>query len=300
MEYDAFCKHTRPFPSVRARATFGGHPVVHMTKATYGNDIHALPPYHPGEKIMATGRKSGESVVHRIVAILTAFNKQDKNLTLTEIQKRADLSPATAHRISQALVATGMLGFDERAKTYHLGITLLHLGDLARSNIPLIKIAEPYVTKLSEEWHEDIVVDILDENFQLLTLLRSNAYSYQPPASFQLKVVPHKTSNGKSFLAYMERDRLKEYCNKYGLTNGERARLEQNLRQTRINGYASNEGELLDDYYSLGVPIRAYTGRVVAAISMTIPTLRNYTAQSKERIVDSLLDASARITRDMT
>ena len=50
---------------------------------------------------------AGRSVTSRALALLGAFDAQHRQLTLTELAARADLSLSTAHRLVAELVAWG-------------------------------------------------------------------------------------------------------------------------------------------------------------------------------------------------
>ena len=50
--------------------------------------------------------------------------------------------------------------------------------------------------------------------------------------------------------------------------------LEQELVKIRKQGYAYDEEEILTDLCCVGAPVRNYTGHVIAALSMSVPTYR--------------------------
>ncbi|MGZ8804031.1 MAG: helix-turn-helix domain-containing protein, partial [Microbacterium sp.] len=86
----------------------------------------------------------GESVLHKHLRVLGAFEAAVPFLTLSEIADRAALAASTAHRIVGELEREGLL---ERLpdRTYRLGVRLWELACRTPGALGLRELARPYL-----------------------------------------------------------------------------------------------------------------------------------------------------------
>jgi len=259
---------------------------------------------------LTSRRISDENVVMRVSKILQAFIVHKSKLTLTQLSEQTGLNPSTVSRIANSLVTTGFLGRDEATKSFYLGINLIQLGEYAKENYSLNRISEPHVKRLANLWKERVVVDFFDDNLCLLTVQYSNAInSGYGLASSQMQVLPHATATGKVLLAFMDKKKLDHYLNtslypdekKIGGTDKtitSVAVLLNELERIRKDGYAFSAGELHDDCHTVGAPIRNMFGEVIAAISISLPIIRNY-SEILPLIIDSVKITADDISHDI-
>jgi len=90
----------------------------------------------------------------------------------------------------------------------------------------------------------------------------------------------HCTSLGKAILAFSPEAEIDEFIRTYGLKRYTRrtitrpAAFKRALKSVREKGYAVDDEEFEDGLKCIGAPVRDYTTKVVAAISITGPATR--------------------------
>jgi DNA-binding IclR family transcriptional regulator len=100
--------------------------------------------------------------VERAASILGYFTPSRPRLTLTDITARLGVSKATAHRYTMALRKVNLLRYDRAAAAYTLGPQILTLAAAARSGLPMIHLAGPYMEELVREVNETVVLSVWD------------------------------------------------------------------------------------------------------------------------------------------
>lgn len=253
---------------------------------------------------MARGQASGAQVISKICRLLFEFDNHSTALSLTELAKRTKLNSTTAYRILQALVFEGLVYQDPDTDKYSLGYRLVMLGELAKQSNSLLRIITPYVEQVAAKWGETTLVDMLDQNIEVVSLL-------QIPAAYRLTTAPrygqtmpaHCTSAGKVLLAYCRSDQIEQYIARglkqftpNTIVDPEGLRIE--LEKIRINGFATNLEEEEIGLNAVAVPIFEMNQQVVAALSIGGPATRINPVKIPE-IADSLLEAGHLISKEL-
>lgn len=90
--------------------------------------------------------------VQRVVSVLNLFaDHPDQAFTLTDVIKTLKLSRATCHGLLAGLVEAGYL-YRATDKSYVLGAALLHIGEMAKAHFSPLKIAQPEMRLLADEF----------------------------------------------------------------------------------------------------------------------------------------------------
>ena len=108
---------------------------------------------------MARG-SAGESVLHKHLRILDAFEARRPFLTLTEIADAADLSMSTAHRLVGELEREGLL---ERLpdRSYRLGVRLWEFASRTPGAIGLRELARPWLAAVHSRVRQHTQLGVL-------------------------------------------------------------------------------------------------------------------------------------------
>lgn len=201
----------------------------------------------------------------------------DGPLTARELASRTGLPRQSAYRVAATLVACDWVALDQSTNTYRLTRRLWSLGARSEAGSDLLARWGPIVRELATtgetvhlavyERGEVIYVDKAegDNPIRAYTQLGGRA-----PA--------HCVATGKVLLAYAalaERERVLAgpLIKPTRRTISDRKRLEQQLAQVVVDGYAVNVGEWRDDVGGVAVPIRSAEG-VVAALGFSAPLVR--------------------------
>ena len=101
-----------------------------------------------------------QSVVGRVLALLTAFRPGDAELTLAELHRRTGIAKPTAHRLLAELSGWDMV---ERTPTgIRLGMRLFELGQLVPGQRGLLDAAAPFLADLFEATLETVHLAVPD------------------------------------------------------------------------------------------------------------------------------------------
>lgn len=225
-------------------------------------------------------------VLDRVMQILCCFNAESPELRLSELIKRTGMNRTTLYRLIEAMRAHGMIGLNNDTGTYHLGLKLFEFGALAIGRLEVGTVAKPVLEWLVEKTGETAHVCILDGSDVVYVARVESRHALRIPSAIGRRAPAYCTAIGKAILAYqsdsdieayLARTRLRAYT-KRTLVHSEELMAE--LRLVRARGYSVDDQEIHENIRCVGAPVRDYSGRVVAAVSATGPTVRLF----KEKI----------------
>lgn len=218
----------------------------------------------------------GQSVLSRVVRILETFDEGVRDLSGSQIARRAGMPLSTTHQLLQEMDALGLV---ERLsdRRYRIGIRLWELAVRTPGALGLREVATPYLRKL----HESI-----GQNLQLVILQGADALFIErmsaPGAAANVVVVGgrlpfYSTSSGLLLAAFtppaqraalIEVDR-QPYARAPLPTNLE---LDAQLNAIRAQRYAITRGYIEPSVTAIAVPVFNPTREAVAAVSAIVPT----------------------------
>jgi DNA-binding IclR family transcriptional regulator len=208
-------------------------------------------------------RRPGVSVASRLLAVLAAFDADHQRLTLSEIARRADLPPATAHRLIAELEAwQGLRRREDGA--YEVGRRLWDVGILAAVQHDLREVALPYLQDVHTTTGETVHLAVRDELFALYVeriVGRASARVLSRPGT---RLPLHATAVGKVLLAHAPRATVQaalaapSRVTPYTIT--EPGRLHRELAEARRRGFARTAQEMTPGAWSVAVPVETGPG----------------------------------------
>jgi DNA-binding IclR family transcriptional regulator len=151
----------------------------------------------------------GVSVTSRALSLLGAFDEQHRSLTLSEMARRAGLALATAHRLTEELVAWGALSRKESGR-YVVGRRLWDLGLFAPVQTGLRQIASPFLHDIYAATLATVHLAVRDGT-QVLYVDRLSGHASVPVVSQIGSRLPlYATGVGKVLLAHAPADMQQE------------------------------------------------------------------------------------------
>ena len=239
----------------------------------------------------------GASVASRTLALLGAFDADHRSLTLTRLAERAGLPVPTAHRLVSELVAWGAL-VRRPSGEYVVGRRLWDLGQLAPGPTVLREVASPFLHDIYAATLATVHLAVRDGT-QVLYLSRLSGHRSVPVVSTVGSRLPmHSTGVGKVLLAHAPADVQRAVLGNltrltpYTITGP--ARLEQELRRVRVDGFAQTSEEMSLGACSVAVPVRRGDD-VVAAVGIVVASLR----RDRGRLLAALQVAAQGIGRSL-
>ena len=240
---------------------------------------------------------TAQTVTSRALALIGAFDEQHRELRLMELARRAQLSPATAHRLLRELSDWGALERREGGE-YVIGRRLWQLGALATTTSGLREVASPFLHDVYAATLATVHLAVRD-GAEALYLARLAGRRSVPIVSTEGTRTPlHATAVGKVLLAYAPPAVLQEVSQHLAritpYTITQPGRLDRELRRARVDGFTQSSEEMSLGASAVAVPVWA-GDRVVAAIGAAVGSLR----RDRERLVTALQIAARGIGRNL-
>lgn len=217
--------------------------------------------------------------VLRTFRILEALARADHGYGVSKLSRELGLAKSTAFSILSTLEHLGYVFKDENHR-YHLSVKLFSLSSIMVQQMDFRKAATPILRHIVEETRETTNLAMLQrgEGIVVDTLPGPHTVTVNtfPGERFSL----HSTAIGKALLAWLPDDELDPILATKGLpsrtpnTITSLAAFKKELRRTRKRGYATDDEEDFPGLRCVGAPLFDHSGRVVAAISVTVPAQR--------------------------
>ncbi|WP_131742899.1 IclR family transcriptional regulator [Actinomadura roseirufa] len=197
--------------------------------------------------------EQGSQAVRRALAVLHCFRDGGPSLGASELARRLGLSTSTAHRLAQALAASGFLEQDPGDSRYRLGPSVAELGQLAFHQRGLHRAA-PELDLLARTTGATVDLALRGGNEALILV----GDSVRPGTGLGLRRPLHSTALGKVLLAWAPHADLRELGPLPALTPRtivDPDELRTELSRVREDGYAVNDGESEAGVRTLAVPV---------------------------------------------
>ena len=218
--------------------------------------------------------------IDRALQILELFSMEKPAWGITEIGKALNMYKSNVYNILFTLAKRGFIKKDFNTEKYSLSIKYFELGSVVIKNMDLRKIALPYIEKLFQEFNETVHIGVLD-NGRVVSIEREESkqglYSHIEIG----KSVPlYCTAVGKAIMAYLPPDKVNSLIKEKGLkkyadnTITNKDDLIKGLEKIRKRGYAIDNIEHEVGVRCVAGPIRDYTGKVIASMSVSGPAFR--------------------------
>jgi len=218
--------------------------------------------------------------IDRALQVLELFSLEKPEWGITEISKALNIYKSNVHNVLTTLAEKGFVIKDAKTDKYKLGIKFFELGSIVIKNMDLRKIAHPYMEKLLKEFNETVHLGILVEG-EILSIEQEESGQSLSPRIFIGKRAPlHCTGVGKAIMAYLPKDKVTAIVKEKGLTRytentiTNKRELEKELEKIREQGCAVDNMEHEEGVRCIAGPIRDYTGKVRASLSVSGPAFR--------------------------
>ncbi len=247
---------------------------------------------------MARG-SAGESVLHKHLRVLDAFDALHPFRTLTEIADAAGLAISTAHRLVRELESEGLL---ERSpdRTYRLGVRLWEYASRTPGALGLRELARPWLGAVHSRVRQHTQLGVLSGRDVLFIERMSTRDAVVNATLIGGRIPLPVSSSGLVLLAHADPALVDEVIaagwprhTAHTIRDGKELR--EKLRHVRADGFAVASGHIYEDSRGIAVPVMGPHGVVYAAMGVVVA---NDDAPIQP-IVELLTTAAAGITRDL-
>jgi len=218
--------------------------------------------------------------IDRALQILELFSLEKPEWGITEISKALNIYKSNVHNVLTTLAEKGFVVKDSNTNKYKLGIKFFELGSIVIKNMDLRKIAHPYIEELSKEFNETVHLGVLDKGRVVSIEGEESDKSLCSHIEIGKRTPLHCTAIGKAIMAYLSENEINFTIREKGLekftenTITTKKELENEFKKIREQGFAVDNMEHEEGVQCVAGPIRDYTGKVIASMSISGPAFR--------------------------
>ncbi|OFW67475.1 MAG: hypothetical protein A2Y74_02805, partial [Actinobacteria bacterium RBG_13_63_9] len=213
------------------------------------------------------------------LSILALFDAENREWTLDEIAERAGLPRMTAYRMIRTMESAWYLVRDPVNNRYHLGPALLSSVYLSEGYAELAAIVRPYLQELAEKTGEAATLAIEVDGVAVSVDMVDTPRPFRREVAIGRIIGDTANANGKIFAAFKsaaEREgilaRSRPQLTPNTITDPEA--LSRELERVAKEGVAFDIEERNIGTCAVAAPVRDQLGRVMAALSVVVPTGR--------------------------
>ncbi len=226
--------------------------------------------------------------VSRALDIIALISMKKGGLGVTEIANKMDINKSSVFRILSTLVQYGYVEQDEQSSRYKLGYKFLELSSKLLDSIDLREEANPFLKELEAETNEVIHLVVYDQGEVVYIEKLEGNEILRMHSKVGKRAPMHCTSVGKAILAHLPHSIVLEIFERKGLpvhtdkTITNKEDFLQELVDVRKNGFALDLEENEYGITCIAVPIFDHKGNVIAAVSISGPSIRMNESRLKQ------------------
>lgn len=213
--------------------------------------------------------------------ILALFDREHAEWRVSDAAEKLGIAKSSAHDLMSSLTHIGLLSQTDEGR-YRLGWKLVELGEVLLTTTELRRVARPVMEQIMHVYQETLHLAILEKGKVVyLDKLEGKQTIRVELTGLGSHLYAHCSGLGKVLLAHLPWAAVEEIITQQnGLprftdqTITDPEKLQRELARVREQGYAYDLGEIISDLRCVAAPIRNYSGKVVAAISMSVPSYR--------------------------
>ncbi|MBW5425531.1 helix-turn-helix domain-containing protein [Streptomyces sp. BG9H] len=227
--------------------------------------------------------------VTRSLDILELFLEGDGTLSAPEVTRKLQLPRTTVHELLTTLAARSYLvQIPDQPGRYRLGVRTYQLGSRYAEQLDLAAEGQQVAREVAETCDETVHVAILEDTDVIYIAKVDSTHAVRMVSAAGRRLPAHCTSVGKMLLASLPQEELearldgREFTAMTPASITDPDELLATLATVRERGIAVEHRESNPDVSCVAAPVRDGAGRVVAALSISVPMIRWSEAREQE------------------
>lgn len=240
----------------------------------------------------------------RVFSILELVASNQSGLKHSEIANSLNIPSSSLSALLGSLVNRQYLSLDPANNRYTLDSQILALAGQYLAGLDIVEISRPIVQKLSGTTGESAAVGIR-KGPDIMFICRVDSpqvirRTLQVGERFPL----YATASGKVILANLPEPEIEQYLSAVNLspltqrTIKDLPSLRNEIKKTRLSGYAYNRRESADDMVACAAPVFDMHGKVVAAVSVSLPVSR-FTPEIENSLGHIIIGAASNLSQKL-
>ncbi len=226
----------------------------------------------------------------RALSILEALLHHPAPISITQLSQQLGIFPSTVHRMMDTLKYWGFIEQVPYTQEYTLGLKVVELGLAKLHQLSVFNEANLFLKQIAEQFDETVNLGVLDQD-EVVYLDKVESTRIVKAILYPGRRAPfHCTAIGKVLMAFQPKSVRSKMIEEKKLTSYNQNTitdpkvLENELIKIRNSGHAFDNGEHVEEVHCVAVPIFNLHGKVVAAISISVPAFRMGPEKKKEII----------------
>ena len=250
-------------------------------------------------------RKKSSYIIQSVtnaLDLLEEFRGEDTELGVTELSKRLGLHKNNVFRLLATLESRGYMEQNKVTGNYRLGLRVLELGQVFIKHMGLLKMARPILEEIVERANETAYLGVIRDDRVVYVDVVEATRPVRVVSRVGVGLPVYCSSVGKSQIAFESEDEVERVLAESAMkaytehTITDRARLLQQLETIRGAGYALDDEEYDEGIRCVGVPVRDYTRRVIAGLSISGPAYRFTEERLEQELIPLALEAGRKLS----
>ncbi len=241
-------------------------------------------------------------IIDRISDLLDILVNTKDGHSVSEISEKMQLSPSSVHRMLSSLKKIGYVAQDSDTKKYKAGLKILTLAVNLLNHYDIRTTALHHMKSLSEKYDKLVFLSVYQNGLVVCietVELSSNMKFYVNIGS---EMPLNAAAAAQAIIAFesdqvidalLEQESYKPFTEHTIIQGSE---LKSKLLKVREDGYAICDRELEEGVNAISVPIRDYSGKVVASLTMTGLTSVN---SLDESVIEDVIQSAGQISNDL-
>lgn len=213
--------------------------------------------------------------------------------SLNELAGATGLSRPTAHRLLLSLRKLGFVDYEADSRRFFPGLKAYRMGLASAARFDIVELADRSMSRLADETGDTVFLSLRHGDSALCAARKIGAF---PIRTLTLNVGDFRPlgvgAGSLALLAALPDEEVRHAIarNRTRLAAYPRigpGSLERMVGRTRRDGYALNDGLILEEMSAVAVPVRDASGRTTAAIS--VAAIRSRMAPPRRGLIVKLL-----------
>ena len=239
----------------------------------------------------------------RGLRVIEAFNRERRQLTLSDVARLVDLPRASVRRTLATLVHLGYAETDERL--FRLTPRILNLASAYLESNAISGILQPAVERVSQQTSEACSAAVLDGEDVVMIAHAAPKRMIDVSAQIGFRLPAFATSLGRVLLAALDEPSLDAFLARLEprkltpATVTDKRALRRAIVKARADGFSFADQEAEVGFRSISVPLRRLDGKVLASLNIGAHSER-YTARTMQaKFLPRLRDLADRLQRQL-
>jgi IclR family transcriptional regulator, KDG regulon repressor len=217
--------------------------------------------------------------VDRAADVLELLLREQRSMPAADIARALFLPRSSVHDLLASLVRRRMLTLTDQGE-FALGVLLFELGNGYAARLDLAVEGQQVAAQIARECNETVHLAVLDGTDVLYIAKIDTSHTVRMVSAVGGRLPAHCTAVGKALLASLDDDDL---AGRYGgealptmtpKSVASLAELRAELSRVRRDGVAWDNAESNVFVRCVAAQVRDHRGEVVAAMSISVPTVR--------------------------